>query len=668
MEELSSLLEEIKKRVLPSSFSRRTSLINDIKSIQKKTVILGRNYFSLIYSIFWKNSEHKKFSHSDMMGNILLEENSEIPSIDPLPAQILINLLHSLFQQPRPFVHALIDSNIPETEACRFAYTTFPAIFNYFMSSEMYEAGSLFVLDLVTSPAPSFLIKQIVTAFMFSSYSFIDVLWCSFARRYENYGFPDEDIVHRLIVESIASTLPLLSSSLYFILRELYKNNPSLLYEILFSCFLHNTFLSWAMRSPMGLSLNSLNVVTNYFENQKNPNTTKAQEIIQIFLVNTNERVNSTPSYIPETNLSCEIMIFSHRDISVICQLFQSISNNILMFDDMKEFGDLFGTKSYEPFQITYFHLQPSNHFNMMKEKFSNTLFQIPKIDTSLFIKDSILEKLYQQYLNNLNKGSSVNNLYFQTERFIKYKTIKEIEFLLEASSVQDEMILLKMAYNNIQSFSLSIEGLFHQLLGWYLKHVIVNLMNIEFIHYQDIEILTEQIIQHHESFRIPVFIELLNFIDVDKYVVDKELIEKILKTVILSKTESEDIMKQSRTITGLPIMLTNRLILKPGQFFVIMNFIIEIINKMSNEEDQSNNHKISRSSMMKFVLKLSNCERNIIHFLFFEKIVFRSSFIRFLPRNIVNNFNFFFQSMWDLLKDNETLLENIISIELVME
>ena len=103
---------------------------------------------------------------------------------------------------------------------------------------------------------------------------------------------------------------------------------------------------------------------------------------------------------------------------------------------------------------------------------------------------------------------------------------------------------------------------------------------------------------------------------------------------------------------------------MKAGQFFDIMNFIIQTILEISHQPGKLNECNVSPITIMEFVLRMSNSERNVIYFLFFEKSVFRSSFIRYFPNQIVNNFSFFFQAMWELFKIDQKLLESLISYD----
>ena len=662
MEELFSLLQELKEKVLPSCFSMRTKIMKEITQNHKNIVILGKNYFSLIFSIFWKIPEDMRINVQDVMKSILIEENSNIPSIDPLPTQIMINVLHSLYQQPRPFVHALIRYGMNEAEACQFSHTLFPALFNYFTSKEMCEAGSVFILELISAHADDFIIKQIICSFLFSAYSFIDVIWCSFSRKYENYGYPDENIIHETILSSIESSTPLLTSSHYFVIRELYSYNKLLLYKIIFSIFLPNSFLLWATRSPYGLSLNSLRLVSNYFENNKTKITEKGNEILNAFIKKSNYRISLIPSYLEQCNMSCEFMIFSKNDISLFCKYFNSMSNKIVMFSELKEFINSTESSNFSPFSISFFHSHPSNKYQLQRKKFKNTLIQIPEIDTSKFYeKDSFMESIYQQYITKGLQICHSNISYFKSEQFIKYKTIKQIEHMISASSIQEETILLKETLNNIKDLYSSIKRLHNFILGWFIQENLMPAMNIKQIKYDQIPQTIKLLIHKHDTFRLTSFIELLDLIEIEEYKIDNNIINKIFMKVISSKEEKEySLFKKSDVITGLPIKLTNRDVLRAGQFFVLMNFIVETINGITKSSAKT----LNKNLIMKFVLRMSNCERNILFFLFFEKIVFRSNFIKYIPQEVLNNFNFFFQSMWDLLKSDSKLLMQIISLD----
>ena len=670
MEELFSLLQELKEKVLPSCFTKKTEIMKEITQNHKNIVILGKNYYSLIYAIFWKTPENMKFSVHKIMNTILIEENSNIQSIDPLPTQIMINVLHSLYQQPRPFVLALIQYGMNEAEACQFSYTIFPALFNYFTSKEMYEAGSVFILDMLMANADDFIIKQIVCSFMFSAYSFIDVLWCSFARKYENYGFPDDHIVHETILSSIEKSTPLIPSSLYFVLRELDSRNRQLLYSIIFTLFLPNSFLLWATRSPYGLSLNSLRLVSNYFERNKDIMCERGLQILNAFLMKSNYRISLIPSYLQQCNITCEFMIFCKKDIDIFCKVFNSISNKITMFNELKEFvyNSNDSLSLLTPFSISFFHTQFSLQYKLQREKFKNTLIRIPDIDTRQFYeKDSFMESIYQQYITKGLQICKSNAFYLESEQFIKYKTIKQIEHMLSASEIQEEVILLKETLNDIKDFYMSIKRLHNYILGWFIQENLLPAMAIKQVQYDHIEQLTKMIIGKHESYRITTFIELLDLIEIDNYKIDSKIIQNIIRKVLTSKNdEGFEIIRESDIMTGFPIMLTNRPVLRAGQFFVVMNFIAESIIGITKSQTGEICKNCSRNTIMKFVLRMSNCERVIKYFLFFEKIVFRSSFVKYLPQKIMNNFNFFFQSMWELIKNDTELLKQIISLDLV--
>ena len=709
------ILSELNQKVLPSAFDRKVEISNKIVQKQKNMIYLGRNIFHLLYHTYFSKHTVNDFTLNTLVGDILLEESDYVANIDPLPTQILINLLKQLFHQPRNFALSLIKSNISEDEFPLIAYTTFPAIFNYFTSIEITESAGFFLLDLIAAGAPDYMVKHLTCALLFSTYTFCDCLWCTFSRNYEIYANPDAKQVHTIFIDSLNTSMQLLPYPLYFILRELASANIQLASEILFTIFLPTSFHMWHMRSPFALSIGHLKAVKDYFIANREWPSDNAVCVINSFTKNRG-KINPIVSFNIQCNLSNETMVFSKKDIFVICRMFKSISESIAMFHELEEIGRNFPPNCYEPFQFSYFHRQvkmsrssswnteiikypipiyddesedsilksPKRNFDMKRDKtYDDDFYSFSEYYTDReYSVDSIaeeeqeitrvLEKAFQQYNEMKSKGYPESSMhkFFRSKEFLDFKLEKEISILKLKAKDQEDMLSLSSAYRNIEDFYGSMKRIYHLLAGSFLREL-ADKLNIG---QRDFSIkLMEQtvnsIICGHESLTIQAFVEVLNTVSLRNIVISQNLIDAIIRTLVKGNDSLDSNFKQCRIIAGLPPMLTNRIKLRPGQFFVLLHFVIRTIKEITPQLKYLSSFRsftpIEPIVILKFVLRMSNCERNIIYFLFFEKILFRSTFIKYVPHTVVSDFNLFFQAMWELLGIDYQLLQELILMDL---
>ena len=678
------VLSELNQRVLPSAFEKKVETSTKIIEKQKNLVVLGRNIFHLLYHLFFSRHSGNDFSIDTLVGEILLEENDYIYSIDPLPTQILINLLKQLFHHPRSFAIALVKANIPEEEFPLIAYTTFPAIFNYFTSLEITESAGFFILDLISAGAPNFMLKHLTCAMLFSTYTFSDCLWCSFARIYENYAFPDIKKIHAIFLETLQSSIQLLPYPLYFILRELAAIDIQLVFDIVFRTFLPVSFHLWYMRSPFALSLGHLSSMKNYFNSNSSWPSDMAVCVINAFIKNRG-KIMKIVSFSNQCHLSSETMIFSKRDISVICRMFKPISESISMFNELETIGQSFSQSCYEPFTFAYFHRQVAN-WGLSIQSFlidypvpiyEGNECTLKKTQSLEDLDDEqelahVYEKAFQQYNDMVSKGYCVSSMheFFRSNEFLEFKHNKELSLLKLKAQDQEELIFLATAMKEIDDFTGSMKRIYQHLVGCFLKELADRLSNSsKQFSLAIMNSILNAIICGHESLTMCAFIEVLNIVSLKNIELSHKLIDTIIKTLVTVKDPLDSSLKQSRIIAGFPPMLTNRSHLRPGQFFVLLHFIIksikEITPQLKNIVPSDISSSIEPIVVLKFVLRMSNCERNIVYFLFFEKILFRSSFIKYVPHSIISDFNLFFQAMWELIGTNYQLLQELILIDL---
>ena len=655
-----SELSILRERVMPRSFERKVEVATKIAEKQKNTVIIGRNLFHLFFHFFVKQDDTTKIPLDTLVCDVILENDDYISGIDPLPTQILINCLKMLYLQPKTFALSLIDSKLSEKEFGVVAYTTFPALFGYFTSQEYSESAGYFLLDMVTAGAPQYMVQHLVCSFLLSAYPFNDSLWCNFARKYERFAFPDTSKVHEVLIECINECVSLLPYTHFFILREIATNNIELAFKILFCTFLPMTFKIWSLRAPFALAVGKLNEVNKYFEENKNWPSDMAVCVIASFTKNKG-RINTIPSYSNKCKLPSETMIFSKKDISFFCRMFQSISSKMTMFNELEKLAEVYPNNCYEAFSLSFFN-RPSPSKPQLTGLISyNVSF------ANDFTPNAVLEKALQQYNESLAKGVSESSMhdFFRSKEFIEYKEKKEYSLLISKAQDQEEVICLSQMLSEIERFQASMKNQYRLISGCFMEELSDKIIATKELSLGTIEDIWTDVICGHESVTMEAFVEILNKIKYENIIVSRKLLDKVIRTIVQTKEAIDVKFRQSPTISGLPPMLTNRTLLKPGSFFVLIQFIINSIYELVENMEKVDGTKVIPIMVLKFVLRMSNCERNIIYFLFFEKIIFRSSCIRHFPQKIVNQFNLFFQAMWELIGSSPTLLQKLISLDL---
>lgn len=656
---LESLLESLQERIIPSAYEKKVEISRTLEKEQRKIALLGREYYHLLYKFEVLNDSSQLITFDEYTSKISLLPTYYIPNIDPLPAQVLINTLKLLFQQPRLFALSLIESNMPEKEFISFAYMTFPALFGFFTSQDFCEPAGLLILDLIQAGGPDYMIFHLVLSFLYSSINFIESMWCQFSRICIQVSPIKPKNVHESLLTAIKSCIPLIPASIFFICRELTISEIELLFDIIFLNFLPKTFKVWVSRSALGLSFANPHLVTEYFaKNATWPNENAVCIINQI--TKNVPRLPKVPNFPTICRLNSSLMIFNNRDIIAIFKAFKSMTQKIQLFDALEGIGKDLYDNGFEPFMIQFFHrASPARSRSI-------DIIPIPKINID-FTPNTVLEKAYVQYAADIAKGLDDRTIhpFFKSKEFLDYKLLKDISLLNVRADDQNDVLRLTIAKEEVLAYENSLKSILNDLLGFIffetrIKKIaaltISSVFNLgEIVEYQS---------SGKEQLRVIVTEELLNTFSFESIIpINRKLIEKISTTISSTREPSDQLFSQSVPLSSLALMITNRQNLKAGQFLKLVTCIVD--NAVAFTRPPSKFAAYSPEDVIRYVIRMSAKERDICAFIFLEKIFLRSNFIRKLPQKLINSCNMFVQSMWELIGTDQSTLQLMLSYEI---
>ncbi|EAY07909.1 hypothetical protein TVAG_064560 [Trichomonas vaginalis G3] len=659
-ENLAELLAEIKKRVIPSAFEKKCEVSQTLTNEQRKIIILGRGYYHVLYKLLFLSEQTAKLSYNTLMKNVMISEKDYIPTIDPLPTQIIINLLKLIYQQPRIFAISLIESSMPEKEFINFAFTTFPALFGFFTSQEFSEPAGLLVLDLIQAGGPDYMVENLTNSLLYSSINFIESFWCEFSREFTSSSSNTLKSIHESLVNSLNICVKLLPASIFFICRELASCNVELLFRIVFLSFLPQTFSIWSSRSPFGLSLTHPNLVIKYFQQNNTWPNENAVCILNAITKNV-ARVNKTPVFSVTCKLPYSLLIFSKKDVLSIYKAFKTITSKIQLFNELENSGKSIADGAYEPFMIQFFH-----RISPQRSK-SFDIIPIPRYLCETFKPNSYLENAYVQYTDLLSKGYTEQTMhqFFRSSEFQRYKEQKELSILDIKIDDQNEAFKLSMAKYDVVQYEKTLYSLFSQTFGLVIYDMKISKLHpVTLTTIFDLDSIIDKYIYGRDHLRSILFIEMLNTFRFENIIpIEKRIIEKVTYSIAKIVDPMDNIFSKSIPLSSLAMLFNKRIDIKAGQFLILISFVIENVILFSKPPCAFAIY--NPTLMMKYIIRMSILDRDIFAFIFLEKIFLRSNFIRRLPPSFVNSLNMYVQTMWELIGTDESSLADVLSYEI---
>lgn len=691
IQQLDELVKQFKKQVMPSIFDKRNDIFNQLQILQQENCLFSRSIYLLIYHLFIDETG-KTMAHDDFTIDILnidFEKISNESCLGSFESQVFLNALKQLNNNTHLFASALITA---KTENKSFPYklfsfSTFPSIFSYFTSSELFSQASQLLLDLLSLNAPDELLNPMILSFFLSMYPFIDAFWNNFYLHLSNRSTIKDDDIMESFTQSMSECASLISTPAYLVLRELLLNRQTLLKDIIIKSFFPITFQLWNMHSNYAMSFEFGSEILNFLT--KNADTQKGSMLSSLFVIDSS-RIETIPSFTSQCRFSSEVLFFSNIDMKLFVEAFAPISSQIQLFDTLQE-----ASKKCEeyppfmPFPISFFMSSSKTInstpliFNYPKVKVlkksedltEDSIFYTDKInedDKDFFYieepeNDSVFEIVRQE--NQQNKKVQNSSIY-KSEEFQIYSLTKDLLNLVEIAETQEFCINLKIQLELAQDYQRSILNLrrfsFSAYISRYIKENSIdqNKENIEAKTFSIIENCTEK------RLIIPTFIEVSNYSQFSNFDIPESMHKSfltIIRSFIETSWKQTGKMSTNKFILNLVPLLSRRKKLHIGNYFYLLDQLLTDLRKICNYFYKKPIIEDEIIILLQAIIYSSNTDVVLDIFLFYEKIAFRCpNFLSNLTLEQSKNWNIFIQIMWKSLEKDKGLFQQVMDMDLM--
>jgi hypothetical protein len=263
--------------------------------------------------------------------------------------QVILRCLKLIRVQPDNFAMALIKTykTIP---IYFFAFTTFPAVYQFFAGIESIEYASLFLANLIAYDAPDGLIGPLFQSLLFGTFPFTDALWANLHKRLAAKPTIDDVGAISSLTGAIEQCCPLIPATLIALIREMMGRNIELCATVILR-FLKITFELWYAHCPSGMSFGCGPSFLLFLHESENFGNGNSVTIANCF----HQCRLSVPVY-PFTcelcDMSSESMVFSHCDFQTFRQAFQGAEPRAALFKSIEVTDRL---SRFAPYVLDYF-------------------------------------------------------------------------------------------------------------------------------------------------------------------------------------------------------------------------------------------------------------------------------------------------------------------------
>lgn len=692
--QLEEIVGQFKMRVIPSVFDKRDKIFQKLQIMQQENCLFSRSLYLLVYNLFIDENT-KLITHEDFTVDILTTDYEKITNescLSSFESQVFLNTIKQLNNSTRLFASSLITA-INENKSFQynlFSFSTFPAIFGYFSSSELYAQASLLLLDLLALGAADDLLHPMIFSFFLSMFPFTDALWNNFYIRLRDRPSIKEDDIMESLSHAISECSPLIPAPSYLVMRELLLNRSSLLKDIIVKSYLPITFNLWYSYSNYAMSFAFGTEVLSFLD--KNASNQRGMMLSSLFVIDTC-RIDVIPSFTTQCRFSSEVLFFSNIDMKLFVEAFTPISSQIQLFETLQEAS----TKCDEyppfmPFPISFF-------MNSAKPKiFNESILNYPKVkikkegeilaegelfyisDNDEISKDYLLieepepEPIYEAAIQELRQSNRIkNSSLFQSEKFQLFLLKKELFEFVEMAETQEYFVNLKIQFDIAQEYQKSILNYrrysFSAYAARYIKDSNPNLEQSK--DGSGIEAKAFEILDNCNEKRliIPTFVEIVNFWQFSDFFASDKMHSsflKITRSFIESNWRMAGDLSRNRFLLNLVPYLSRRKKLKIGHYFYLLDQLLKDVRRIAAYYYKKPNIEDEMQVLLQAVIYSSNTETVLDIFLFYEKIAFRCpNFLSNLSLEQSKNWNLFFQIIWKTLEKDKNLFKQIMDMNL---
>ena len=617
---LSRLRDSLAAQTLPGIYPLKASVTAKVTEIQRENVLLARAYYALIFAVYFDNGSTIK--HSELVQHVLVSPGHEPIIPEPLLAQVVVKTLKQMSTNPKVFAQALTQSKLSNGV---FAFLTFPAMFGYFTSVEGCEQAGRLLLDLVSCDVSDDLLHHLCLSFFFSCFSFTDALWVNVSERLWDVGPVRDETIHRALAKAINDCLPLVSGPVRALARELVNERPRLLKRVFVDGFLKMSLTNWLGFSEYGAVFSSGAQVLGYLDRVAADPT--ALFLTSLLAMNVGV-VPVIPSFIGLADLPCELLVFSRCDLEAMVETFESNASQIPTFDMLKDEVGSISEEKLAALGFTFFA-----PLSRDKGKGYPSLFQIPEAPV---VSDPT--RLFEEVIK-LHQAAIEQELVIT----------RQYEYSV-AFNLQKTLIRLRSAYFE-EYITREVTRTVRQLKG-NIKDTII-------------EILLDS--SDKRRLVLPTFIAIINKFHPADFQIPTHINNRFIS--IQKANDQPDwgavcMTTHATHILRLIPILHRRRNLPVGQLFKIISFIMSHIYTFCDYVSSKLSCEIKVVDVCRDVLLASQSDHLIDAFLFFEKIVFREEpFLKNLSFRRTSEWNTFFQIMWSLIAQDDSLLQECLQL-----
>jgi hypothetical protein len=336
LESLADLSARLKCHVLDDSSELKANAHRHLCGLQRRSVLVARAFYCLILSGFFPSSDARKISSSELFTHIFINESDYLDVPGCKCAQILQRAIRLMRGGPTPFARALLHSHT-SIPLRFFAFSTFPAIFGYFTTSENVNFASQFMIALMSLDPPECLVGPLFQSFLLANYPFADALWTNLHGRVCARQRINEQTAIESLCGSIEACGPLMSFAAYRVIQEVMGRLPTLCCNEVLR-FLRISFQLWHDHSPEGLSFGCGDSFLEYLALSEDFLVGNSMMIVASIL-KTRRRVPSYPGFGNLADRPSESIVFSCRDFSVFRKAFEDAEPKIALFHTIEVDG-----------------------------------------------------------------------------------------------------------------------------------------------------------------------------------------------------------------------------------------------------------------------------------------------------------------------------------------
>jgi hypothetical protein len=630
--DLRALQKLLSRHTLQNAGQLKNAAARKISRHRFRNVLIARAYYLEIYLEFFRESEMVPITVHEVFTDLLINETVYLSTSSSMCAQVLLRCFRSIRTDPKIFARALLRS-YKELSMYLFAFSTFPAVFQFFTSSENVDYAATFVSGLISMDAPKDLVVPLFKSLLFSSYSFTDALWTNLHRKFASKSRVNAVTAITGLCDSISCCVPLLSNSIFLVVQQFLGQEPvSCCSAVLL--YLRITFELWFNHSADGMSFGCGVSFLEFLDGSKDFLVGNSVTIVGS-IINCKHRIPVCPSNAEFGDNSSEPVVMSLCDFDLFKRAFESVEPRIPLFETVVVTDVV---SRFCPYLLDYFPV-----YETKRAPFKEHPVIMPgNLPVITLHQDSIFEQAI---------GINIVLPSLEFTRYTLKKAIIDAQMQMEEL---EDFLRLKVSLRNLRDFQRSIVRVRNYCFSRYCRKLFRD-MNAGA---SPIGAVAKPILSQAVEVRRlvhPFLSELMNFSVAPDLPPDLNNRFRVLRANYQATAWNEILTFPGiRRVFELVPELTNRQLDSVGDIFLLFGKIfwsIRIITKHFASPQYT-------QKLMKFLALNSQFDGVLKFFLFFDKFVLQTEFFTSIiaPR-VVEDWNLFGKMMLSTISQDDKLL-----------